>query len=68
MEYDSTKKRGEPLKVIVGSGQLIDGLEIALMSMKLDEQANIFIKPKYGYGKIGHPPYVTGKDTIVYRV
>jgi len=68
MVFDSTEKRKEPLKLNVGAGQLIDGVDLGIMTMKLGEKADIMIAPKYGYGPVGCPPMVPGNAYLQFRV
>jgi len=48
--FDKSKE-GEPLKFIVGSGQIIPGFEKAVEGMKLNEEKKVTIKPEDAYGK-----------------
>ena len=66
--FDSSDKRNEPLSLNVGAGHHIEGIEIAVMSMKLSEKADIFIKPQYGYGAVGSPPHIPGNAGLHYRL
>jgi len=43
--FDRSSTRGEPLKFYIGTGQVIKGWDIGIMSMKLGEKADIIIKP-----------------------
>lgn len=66
--FDRSSDRGEPLKFYIGTGQVIKGWDIGIMSMKLGEKADIIIKPQYAYGKIGAPPKIPGDATLVFTV
>jgi len=59
---------GEPLKVRIGEGQVIEGWDRGIMSMLLGEKADLVIKPKYGYGAVGSPPKIPGNATLVFTV
>jgi FKBP-type peptidyl-prolyl cis-trans isomerase SlyD len=50
-EVDSTPA-GEPLGFIAGSGQIIPGLENALMGMKAGDSSRIIVEPEDGYGVV----------------
>mmetsp|Transcript_31939 Transcript_31939/g.83406 ORF Transcript_31939/g.83406 Transcript_31939/m.83406 type:complete len:119 (-) Transcript_31939:147-503(-) len=54
-QFDSTKRRGKPLRFIVGRGQVVPGWEIAVMKMREGETARVTIPPEFGYGKKGFP-------------
>ena len=47
--FDSSEERG-PLEVQMGAGQLIAGLEKALMGMSLNEKKVLTIEPENAYG------------------
>ena len=50
-EVDSSAK-GQPLGFITGSGQIISGLEKAIMGMKAGDSSRISVEPEDAYGKI----------------
>ena len=49
-EFDSSRNRGEPLAVQVGSGQVIPGFDEALQGMAIGEVKNIHLTPDMAYG------------------
>ena len=51
-EFDNSKKRGNPLSVKVGSGQLIPGFDKALHGMGLGEVKTFTIPSAEAYGDI----------------
>lgn len=50
-EVDSSPE-GEPLGFITGSGQIIPGLEKALMGMRAGDRSTIVVEPEDGYGPV----------------
>lgn len=66
--FDRSSDRGEPLKFIIGTGQVIKGWDIGIMTMKLGEKADLIIKSEYAYGKIGAPPKIPGEATLIFTV
>jgi len=66
--FDRSADRGEPLKIIIGTGQVIKGWDIGIMSMKLGEKADLVIKSEYAYGQMGAPPKIPGGATLVFTV
>eukprot|EP00347_Sterkiella_histriomuscorum_P016903 403351409 len=66
--FDTSRDRGEALKFIIGSGQVIKGWDIGIISMKLGEKAELHIKPEYAYGRIGAPPKIPGDATLIFTV
>ncbi|XP_059162063.1 inactive peptidyl-prolyl cis-trans isomerase FKBP6-like isoform X2 [Physella acuta] len=63
--YDSTHLRGEPLKIRLGKGLSIPGLELALLSMKKQEVSRFLIRHDYAYGERGCPPRIPQKATLI---
>jgi FKBP-type peptidyl-prolyl cis-trans isomerase 2 len=51
VEFDSSHTRNEPISVVVGSGQLIRGLESALVGMEIGDTKTVNVKPADGYGE-----------------
>jgi FKBP-type peptidyl-prolyl cis-trans isomerase 2 len=49
-EFDNSKKHGKPLEFEVGSGQVIPGLDKAMISLEKDADKEITIKPEEAYG------------------
>ena len=41
--FDSSDIRKEPLTITIGADQHIEGIELAVQSMKLSEKADVFI-------------------------
>lgn len=66
--FDNSKDHGEPLKIRIGEGQVIEGWDQGIMSMRLGEKADLFIKSKYGYGDMGSPPKIPGGATLIFTV
>lgn len=66
--FDASKDHGEPLKLNIGTGQVIEGWDKGIMAMKLGEKADLVIKPKYGYGDMGSPPKIPGGATLIFTV
>ncbi|MBS1266823.1 MAG: FKBP-type peptidyl-prolyl cis-trans isomerase [Candidatus Woesearchaeota archaeon] len=49
--FDSSEKHNQPLEFEVGSGQIIQGLDKAIIGMKKDEEKEVKIKPEQAYGQ-----------------
>jgi FKBP-type peptidyl-prolyl cis-trans isomerase SlyD len=50
-EIDSSSE-GQPLGFITGSGQIIPGLEKAMMGMKVGDSLKISVEPENAYGQV----------------
>ena len=66
-EFDCSYKRG-PLDFKVGTGMVIKGWDLGILSMKVGEKATLTIKSEYGYGSKGSPPKIPGGATLVFDV
>ncbi|UER67587.1 peptidylprolyl isomerase [Borrelia sp. BU AG58] len=53
VKFDSSVGRGDPIEVVVGSGQVIEGWDIVLTDMREGEERMIIIPPKLAYGERG---------------
>ena len=65
--FDSSIDK-EALKVNIGTGQVIKGWDIGIMSMKVGEKAELTIKHEYGYGAMGNPPTIPAEATLIFEV
>ena len=66
--FDSSYERNDPIRINVGTGQVIKGWDIGIGAMKLGEKAELFIKSDYGYGDQGSPPKIPGGATLIFLV
>lgn len=46
----------------------IEGLNIAIHSMKVNEKAKFLIGPEYAYGSLGHPPRIPPNTTFFFQI
>ena len=49
--FDAEKRKFEPVVVVVGNGELVQGLDEALLDMKLGEEKTIEVPPAKGFGE-----------------
>jgi len=66
--FDSSILRGKPERYKLGDGRLIEGLEIAIKTMKKSERAQFMIDHQYAFGKMGCPPRVPMEATLLCKV
>lgn len=62
------KNKEENFKLIVGMGNVIDGYDMGLMSMRLGEKCDLFIQSKYAFGAEGRPPRIPPNAPVIFRV
>ena len=46
-----TSRGGEPMGCVEGAGQIIEGLELALLTMAAGEKRVVVVPPAHGYGE-----------------
>ena len=65
--FDNSRKKGEPMKVVLGTGRLIRGWEEALPGMKVGEIRKLFVPAAMAYGdeKNGSIP---PKSNLIFEV
>ena len=66
--FDSSYERNDPIAIAIGTGQVIKGWDLGIMTMKLNEKADLVIKSDYGYGDSGSPPKIPGGATLIFTV
>ncbi|XP_067129630.1 inactive peptidyl-prolyl cis-trans isomerase FKBP6-like [Centruroides vittatus] len=66
--FDSTRLRGTPFKFVLGDNRVIEGLDIAVATMKKGETSQFLIKSLYALGEMGCAPRIPPSATILYEV
>jgi cyclophilin family peptidyl-prolyl cis-trans isomerase len=64
-KFDSSVERGEPVEFVVG--QLLPGLNAALMDMKKGEKRTVIIPPELAYGSQGYPGVIPADAFLVFE-
>eukprot|EP00931_Biecheleriopsis_adriatica_P073425 TRINITY_DN47709_c0_g1_i1.p1 TRINITY_DN47709_c0_g1~~TRINITY_DN47709_c0_g1_i1.p1 ORF type:complete len:663 (+),score=182.51 TRINITY_DN47709_c0_g1_i1:44-2032(+) len=67
-EFDSSQKHSTPFVVTLGKGQLVQGLDLGIATMKKGEVVKFTLQPELGYGEAGKLPEVPPDATLVYTV
>src|SRR5262245_48745899 len=65
---ESSRERGQPIQVTLGTGALPVGLERGLVGMKLFGRRRIVVPSALGYGHEGRPPFIPPDATLVFDV
>ena len=65
--FDSSVARGEPAQSVLGSGQIIAGLDQGMVGMKVGGKRIISIPPELGYGQNDYGP-IPGGSTLIFEI
>ncbi|KPM03597.1 peptidyl-prolyl cis-trans isomerase FKBP2-like protein [Sarcoptes scabiei] len=67
-EFDSSHKRGTPLKFTLGAGQVIAGWDQGLIGICAGERRKLVIPSDLAYGANGSPPTIPPDSALVFEV
>ncbi|XP_039021921.1 peptidyl-prolyl cis-trans isomerase FKBP62-like [Hibiscus syriacus] len=67
-QFDSSRDRGTPFKFTLGQGQVIEGWDEGIKTMKKAENAIFTIPPELAYGASGSPPTIPSNATLQFDV
>uniref|UniRef100_A0A336L5J2 peptidylprolyl isomerase n=1 Tax=Culicoides sonorensis TaxID=179676 RepID=A0A336L5J2_CULSO len=66
--FDSTYMRGKPLKLCLGMGEVLEGIEEAVKTMKKGEESQFLISYNLLYGEQGCPPRCPPKADALFII
>jgi len=67
-EFASSEDQGGELLFPLGRGQVINGLDEGVRSMRVGGTRRLTIPPDLAYGDAGFAPHVGPDETVVYKV
>jgi peptidylprolyl isomerase len=65
---DSSHERGEPISLILGTGQVIKGWEEGILGMQVGEKRQLIIPPDLAYGAEGRGDKIPKNATLVFDI
>lgn len=66
--FDSSRRRGATMQFNVGESQVIEGWDLAALSMRTNELAVVEIAAESAYGKKGAPPFVPPNAKLTFEM
>jgi FKBP-type peptidyl-prolyl cis-trans isomerase FkpA len=67
-KFDSSVDRDEPFAFVLGTGQVIQGWDQGVATMRVGDKARLTIPPELAYGKSGYPGAIPPNATLVFEV
>ncbi len=67
-EFDASWDAGQPLPLVLGRGEVIEGWEKGILGMRKGGRRQLTIPPELAYGPAGHPPEIGPNETLVFVV
>jgi FKBP-type peptidyl-prolyl cis-trans isomerase len=66
--FDSSVKRNEPFRFVLGAKQVIAGWDIGVAQLKIGDKAKLTIPPHLAYGERGFPGAIPPSATLIFEV
>ncbi len=66
--FDSSVRRNEPFKFVLGARQVITGWDVGVAQLKIGDKAKFTIPAHMAYGERGFPGAIPPNATLVFEV
>ena len=67
-KFDSSRDRNEPIRFVLGKGQVIKGWDEGVAGMKVGEKRKLVIPPDLAYGAAGSPPTIPANSELQFDI
>jgi peptidylprolyl isomerase len=67
-KFDSSLDSGQPFTFRLGAGEVIEGWDFGIESMKVGGKRELIVPAKLGYGSQGAPPSIPPNSTLDFEV
>ena len=67
-KFDSSVDRGEPFEFVLGTGQVIQGWDHGVATLRVGDKVRLTIPPEMGYGESGYPGVIPPNATLIFEV
>jgi FKBP-type peptidyl-prolyl cis-trans isomerase FkpA len=68
IKFDSSVDRDDPFAFVLGAGQVIQGWDEGVATLKVGEKARLTIPPEKAYGREGYPGAIPPNATLIFEV